>query len=133
MEQIRQFEDLEALQSARALVASIYAASARVPWSRDFAFCDQIRRAALSIPSNIAEGFDRFKPREFQSFLNVAIASCGEVRSQLYTALDLGYIDEETMRGLHHQALVVRRRTLNLRNANAAHHRTEHRAPSTNV
>jgi four helix bundle protein len=63
-------------------------------FARDFALRDQIRRAVLSIPSNIAEGFERGGRAEFMQFLSIAKGSAGEVRTQLYLALDLGYVKQ---------------------------------------
>jgi four helix bundle protein len=65
-------------------------------FAKDFGLRDQIRRAAVSVMSNIAEGFDRGSRGEFHQFLVVAKASCAEVRSQLYVAQDVGYINQET-------------------------------------
>ena len=89
---VDRFESLIAWQKARGLVIEIYRLS--VCFGRDFALKDQIRRAAISIPSNIAEGFDRFRPREFHQFLSIAKGSCAEVRTHLYLARDAGYIDD---------------------------------------
>ncbi len=92
-EPIRRFEDLIAWQRARALVGDIYRISAQRPFVRDFALRDQVRKSAISIPSNISEGFERFTLAEFQRFLSIAKGSCGELRTQLYIASDIGYID----------------------------------------
>ena len=91
---IERFEDIQAWQAGRRFVSSIYQISGLGEFRTDFALRDQIRRAALSIPSNIAEGFERDRPREFHQFLSIAKASCAEVRSDLYIALDLGHITE---------------------------------------
>jgi four helix bundle protein len=69
-------------------------------FARDFGLRDQIRAAAVSVMSNIAEGYERDGNAEFRQFLYIAKASAGEVRSQLYVALDAGYIDELTFRRL---------------------------------
>lgn len=100
MSKIERFEDLIAWRKARALACSIYRISETRPFSRDFALRNQIRKAAVSVPSNIAEGFERFGLGELAYFLSVAKASCGEVRSHLYLAFDVGHIDEQTMRAL---------------------------------
>jgi four helix bundle protein len=91
---IERFEDLLAWQKARVLTARIYCMSAVGSMVKDYGLKDQIRRAAVSIMSNIAEGFERGKPGEFHQFLSVAKASCAEVRSQLYVALDAGHLSE---------------------------------------
>ena len=90
--QVRNFEDLEIWKDARALTREIYQLTRDSKFSKDFALRDQIRRAAVSIMSNIAEGFERGGNQEFIQFLYVAKASCGEVRSQLYVALDQSYV-----------------------------------------
>jgi len=87
------FESLIAWQKARALTKAIYAASSGAAFSKDFGLRDQIRRAAVSVMSNIAEGYDRHGAQEFQHFLAIAKGSCAEVKSQLYVALDAEYVD----------------------------------------
>jgi four helix bundle protein len=98
---IERFEDIVAWQKARLLVRDINIALRDGPATRDFRFRDQICSAALSVMSNIAEGFERGTKREFHQFLVIAGSSCGEVRSQLYAALDLGYITDEQFRELY--------------------------------
>ena len=95
-QKVERFEDLIAWQKARQLAAEIYQITAQGESARDFGLRDQIRRAAVSVMSNIAEGFDRGSRGEFHQFLVVAKASCAEVRSQLYVAQDVGYINQET-------------------------------------
>jgi len=94
MATLRRFEDIEAWQRTRELVREVYRVSGRGAFSKDFALRDQMRKAAISIMSNIAEGFERGGKREFIQFLSVAKASVGEVRSQLYIALDRGYLPD---------------------------------------
>ena len=91
-ETISRFEQLIAWQKARELARNIYLLTATDRFARDFGLRDQIQRAAVSIMSNIAEGFERAGRSEFHQFLVVAKGSCAEVRSQLYVALDTGYI-----------------------------------------
>ena len=92
---VSKFEDLIAWQKARELTKVIYQQTALGPFAKDFALVDQIRRAAISVMSNIAESFDREGPADFHRFLVIAKASCAEVRSQLYVALDVGYLDAQ--------------------------------------
>ena len=94
------FEEIEAWQKARELTKKIYDVSKAGDFARDFGLRDQIRKAAVSIMSNIAEGFERGGTREFNQFLSIAKASSAEVRSQLYVALDQHYITEEMFREL---------------------------------
>ena len=89
---IKQFEDIEAWQLARELTKRIYAASSEGAFARDFGLRDQIRRAAVSVMSNIAEGHERDGQKEFVQFLSIAKGSCGELRAQLYVALDQLYV-----------------------------------------
>jgi four helix bundle protein len=92
---VKRFEDLKAWQKARELVRAIYAASGSGKFARDFALRDQIRKAGISVMSNIAEGFERSGSKEFLQFLSVAKGSVGEVRSQLYVVLDQGYLTDD--------------------------------------
>ena len=80
---------------ARKATKEVYEISSREQFSRDFALVNQMRRASISILSNIAEGFERGGDKEFLQFLSIAKGSCGEVRAQLYVALDQNYIDDE--------------------------------------
>ena len=93
MAKIERFEDLEVWKAARALSGKIYALTRQKPFRQDEGFCGQIRRAAVSIVSNIAEGFERRSGNQFLHFLDIASGSAGEVRAQLYIALDVGYLD----------------------------------------
>jgi four helix bundle protein len=93
---VERFEDLVAWQKAMDLAVDVYALTRRPPFSRDFALVDQSHRAAISIASNIAEGFDRGSRAEFHRFLSIAKGSCAELCTQLHLAYRLGYIDEDT-------------------------------------
>jgi four helix bundle protein len=92
MATFKSFTEIEAWQKARELTQEVYQASNRDPFNRDFGLRDQIRRAAVSVPSNIAEGFERNGTAEFVQFLAVAKGSVGEVITQLYVASDQGYL-----------------------------------------
>src|SRR5882672_3853272 len=94
MSEIGRFEDIEAWKKARQLVSDVYAVSSIGAFAKDFGLRDQIRRAAVSVMSNIAEGFERGGNKEFMQFLAIAKGSVGEIESQLYVALDENYIDE---------------------------------------
>ena len=93
---VTKFEDLIAWQKARELARRVYEITRTEEFAKDFRLSAQIQSAAVSIMSNIAEGFERSGLREFHQFLSTAKASCAELRSQLYVALDVGYIDERT-------------------------------------
>jgi four helix bundle protein len=95
------FEDIDAWQKARRLSARIHELTAKGKWSRDYAFVRQIRDAALSVMSNIAEGFERDGNREFCNHVTIAKGSAGEVRSQLYSALDVGYCTQQEFDSLY--------------------------------
>lgn len=95
MARIEKFEDIEAWKSAREVAKLIYGVSSSGVFSKDFALVNQIRRAVISILSNIAEGFERGGDKEFIQFLTIAKGSCGEVRAQLYIAYDQNYLDKE--------------------------------------
>ena len=108
-EKVSRFEELVAWQKARALTKSVYQVTKRGDFSKDFGLTNQIQRAAVSVMSNIAEGFERGRRAEFHQFLSVAKSSCGEVRSQLYVALDVGYLQKSTFDSLMSQAEEVSR------------------------
>lgn len=95
MATVRKFEELNCWKLARTLVNYIYGLTNHSEFQRDFSLKDQIRRSALSVSSNIAEGFERGSNKEFTYFLTIARGSCGEVRSQLYIAFDQNYISKE--------------------------------------
>lgn len=95
MTKIKRFEDIESWKKARRLTNEIYRVTAIGEFARDFGLKDQLRRAAVSILSNIAEGFERGGDKEFSQFLSIAKGSCGEVRAQLYIAFDQGYVSTE--------------------------------------
>lgn len=87
---VSRFEELIAWQKARVLAASVYRVSTHGAFAKDYGLKDQIQRAAVSVMSNIAEGFERGSSAEFHQYLVVAKASCAEVRCQLYVAMDVG-------------------------------------------
>lgn len=101
MPTIRKFEDLQAWKDAIALADAIYAETRTPAFARDFGLVDQMRRAAVSISSNIAEGFERESNQEFVRFLSIAKGSAGELRSQLHVANHAGYIDDERFAALY--------------------------------
>ena len=89
---LARFEDLDLWRRAARLSADIYRALADL---RDFGFRDQITRSGLSIPSNIAEGYERNSDRELSQFLNYAKGSAGELRTQIYIGMDIDYIERD--------------------------------------
>ncbi|MGA0556015.1 four helix bundle protein [Larkinella sp. VNQ87] len=96
MATIQQFEELEVWKLARELAKDVYACTSTGNFSKDFDLRNQIRRSSGSVMDNIAEGFERGSRGEFIQFLSIAKGSAGEVRSQLYRALDQLYIDQPT-------------------------------------
>jgi four helix bundle protein len=109
LEQIKRFEDLIAWQKARSLAKAIYEITQRGKFVRDYGLSSQLQRASVSIMSNIAEGYERGNPGDFYRFLCIAKASCAEVRSQLYLALDIDYIDQVEFNDLMRRAEEVGR------------------------
>lgn len=100
MATFKTFEDIEAWKKARRLTRRIYQISRATAFTKDFGLRDQIRRASVSIMSNIAEGYDRSGTGEFIQYLATAKGSAAEVKCQLYVALDENYIDDATFREL---------------------------------
>ena len=104
---ISRFEDFIAWQKARKLTSDIYKVTNEGNFAKDFGLKDQIRRAAVSSMSNLAEGFERGRPTEFHQFLSVAKASCAELCAQLYVALNVGYLSTEIFDALMSKAIGV--------------------------
>jgi four helix bundle protein len=104
MSTIEKFEDLEAWKISRELTKEIYRVSKNDSFFRDYGLRDQICRASVSVMSNIAEGFERDGNKEFVNFLSIAKGSSGEVRSQLYVALDQNYISETEFNMIYNKA-----------------------------
>ena len=107
MATFRSFEEIDAWQKGRELAKAVYEITERGLFSKDFGLKDQIRRASVSIMSNIAEGFERDGTKEFIQFLSIAKGSTGEVKSQLYVAFDQGYLTQrefDTITGLAEEA-----------------------------
>jgi four helix bundle protein len=109
MAKIERFEDIVSWQKGRELNRLIYKATKAGAFAKDFGFRDQIRRASVSVTSNIAEGFERGGDKEFIQFLSDAKGSCGEVRSQLYLALDEEYISKEQFAKLYDMTMQISR------------------------
>ncbi len=109
MATFQSFEQIEAWQRARELARKIYKVTSEGGFARDFGLKNQIRDASVSIMSNIAEGFERSGTGEFVQFLAIAKGSAGEVRSQLYVALDQEYISEATFKPLSADAQTISR------------------------
>jgi four helix bundle protein len=106
----KQFEDLSVWQDARGLVSVVYSVSKQPAFYTDYGLRDQIRRAAVSTLSNIAEGFERGSRKEFIQFLNVAKASNAEVRAQLYVALDQKYVTETEFNSIQESTMILSRK-----------------------
>jgi four helix bundle protein len=102
---VRTFEELRIWQEARQLVRDIYGMTGTKPFENDYGLRNQIQRAAVSVMSNISEGFERGSNKEFIQYLFQSKSSCGEVRSQLYIALDLEYIAKDNFEVLLSQSL----------------------------
>lgn len=100
MATITRFEEIEAWQTARELTQSVYSATNEGRFARDFGLRDQMRRASVSILSNIAEGFESRTQGLFIEFLGRAKGSAGELRAQLYVALDVHYVDQRQFEDL---------------------------------
>ena len=116
-DRVERFEDLVAWQKGRALVRRVYMATRQAKFAKDFDLVHQVRRAAISIPSNVAEGFERGRRSEFHQFLSIAKSSCAELRTQIYIACDIGYLTEKGAKSLLTDAEEVARIIGGLRRA----------------
>ena len=99
----KNFEDMPMWQLAKDIAVHIYKLTNRVVWAKDYGVKDQIRRASISVSSNIAEGFERGTSKEFVQYLNISRASAGEVRSQLTVARELEYVSNKEVLALSDQ------------------------------
>jgi four helix bundle protein len=99
-ERVSHFTDLELWQLARELTHKVYEATWTEPLAKDYAMAGQLRRSAISVGSNIAEGFERGGNPEFIQFLSIAKGSCGELESQLLLSADLEYLDHDRLQEL---------------------------------
>jgi four helix bundle protein len=121
---VERFEDLIAWEKAMDLAVLAYELTALPRFKRDFALSDQVHRAAISVPANIAEGFEHGTRSEFHRFLTIAKASCGELRTHLYLAERVGYLDKKTARDARAAAEEVSRIISGLRTSVAKQKRT---------
>ena len=110
---VERFEDLEVWQKARILVKEIYTLTMNDKFRKDFGLKEQIQRSAVSILSNITEGFERQNNKEFIKFLIYAKGSAGEVRAQLYLAFDLEYITEKEFECANRKVLEISQQLTN--------------------
>ncbi len=109
MTSIKNFEELKAWQKARELAGFVYGLTRQDKFSRDYGLRDQIQRATSSVMHNIAEGFESGSDPEFVRFLKMARRSAGEVQSQLYLALDVGYMTDDELQKAYTLATEVKR------------------------
>ena len=107
MAKVKKFEEIQSWMKARTLTKQIYTATLTGAFAKDFGLRDQIRRAAVSILSNIAEGFERGGDKEFLRFLAIAKGSAGELRAQLYVALDQKYLSQNQFESLSQEAIEI--------------------------
>lgn len=103
----RAFENLDMFQESRELTKNIYKITNKSNFNKDYGLREQIRRASVSILSNIAEGYERDSKKEFSKFLYYSKGSCGEVRAQLIVAHDLDYIDKEDYEALYNSTVRI--------------------------
>lgn len=100
MAAFKTFEEIQAWQKARVLCGEVYKITSKADFKKDFGLVDQIRRASVSVMANIAEGYERRGDKEFVRFLNISKGSLAEVKSHLYIAVDLKYINESQSKHL---------------------------------
>ncbi len=93
----KKFEELDIWKRGCRLAVDLYGLTGKGNWAKDFSLRDQVRRCAVSVPSNVAEGFERGGVNEFRRFLRIAKGSCGELRTQLYIAQAIDYISKPDM------------------------------------
>ncbi len=106
---IETFEDLQVWQRGIELVKQVYLLTKEGELRKDFGLRDQLRRASVSVPTNIAEGFERYSRKEYVQFLNIAKGSAGEVRSLIRVAFEVGYLDKSKYEKFYSNAMELSR------------------------
>lgn len=114
---VRSYRDLVVWQNAIKLAKQVYQLSQKFPKQETYALSDQIRRAAVSVPSNIAEGQARKAPADFKRFLHIALGSLAEVDTQLILAQEFGYLTSAEVEGMDAQIQELRRKLYALINS----------------
>ena len=114
MATIKKFEDLESWQLARIFIKEIFVMANAEPLSTDYELKAQLKKAALSISNNIAEGFGRFSNKDFIRFLDYSSGSCSETKNMLYLMLDLGYVSEQRFNQLMLEVEGIQKKVLAL-------------------
>jgi four helix bundle protein len=104
MASVRKFEDLDVWKKSRSLVELVYLITRKQEFSKDWLLINHLRKTAISIISNISEGFERDGNKEFINFLSIAKGSCGELRCQIIIAYDLKYIEENQFKEISNLA-----------------------------
>jgi four helix bundle protein len=112
---MHRFKDLEIWKLSRQFCSQLYATTANFPDSEKFGLTNQLRRASVSIPSNIAEGCSRTSNEDFSRFLEIAIGSIYEIETQLLIAFDLGYINQLKLDELIHDLNIILKMTAKFR------------------
>ena len=109
MASIQKFEDLVLWQKSKDFTIKIYKLTELEKFAKDYGLKEQIRRASVSIPSNIAEGFDRKGNKEFIQFLQISLGSLAEVKTQLIIAFELDYINNENLEMLNQEIIEIQK------------------------
>lgn len=109
MSKIEKFEDLIAWQKSKSFAIKIYSVTDEGKFAKDFGLRDQIRRAAISIVSNIAEGFERKGNKEFMQFLFISLGSIAEVKTQLIISHELNYLPKEKFEELNDSIVEIQK------------------------
>ena len=109
------FRDLRVYQTSRDLVKTIYSVLAAYPSNEQYALCDQLRRASVSVPSNIAEGMIRSSDKEKAHFIEISYGSLMEVLCQMEISKELNYVTEEQMKDIENQITIIAKQLSKLR------------------
>ncbi|MDO4200585.1 MAG: four helix bundle protein [Bacteroidales bacterium] len=109
------FRDLRVYQTSRDLVKTIYSVLAVYPSNEQYALCDQLRRASVSVPSNIAEGMSRSSDKEKAHFIEISYGSLMEVLCQMEISKELNYVTEEQMKDIENQITIIAKQVSKLR------------------